>query len=96
MAQAVKEKMVELEYIDGKKAKIDLKYVMQYEGAGTSEINPYKRFCGTGCSLDYIIDSIQKGKPILVSKRLGGANEEAIDKIFNTKLVREAIPDFHD
>jgi len=85
---------VRVNYNDGSVDQIDMSHVIQYstygERAGemAREINPGFKGEGTGCQIDYLIDSLIRKKPIVISIRDGGKNLSDIMKVINPLNVK--------
>lgn len=73
---------VEIDYMDGTKEKLDLRYVFQY----SSEFE--FKLLGTGCSKEYLVGLLQKNQPILIAKKYGVTKQENIKRIINSYNIK--------
>jgi len=66
---------------------------MQYfESDRKISINPGISIQGISCRLDYIVDSINRGKSLLISRKVGAASESDIERIINTYQIKDVKP----
>ncbi|MBX4196059.1 hypothetical protein KW805_00530 [Candidatus Pacearchaeota archaeon] len=72
------DRSVEIEYINGKRETIDLSLVIQYAMA------PNYHFYGCGCEMDYIAQSLQERKSILISRKFG---EDFVERAINANNI---------
>jgi hypothetical protein len=78
-----------INYQNREKEKVDLARVMQYHTNDESaQIDPGVKIEKIGCGLDYIVDSLFRGKAIFISKIGGEKNEDGIERIINSNIIK--------